>query len=166
MKKKLILFISILFLLVACSMSNTPTSKVEALFSKYQSLDTDISRGIDNILDEQNLTDENRLRYRNLLEKQYKNLSYEITDEKIDGNNATVTVTLDVLDYRSSISDLTFDSTIYTKETFDNEKLNRLENTNNKVTYTLEFTLTKDEEGTWHLNALTNEQIRKIEGMY
>ena len=166
MKKKLILFISILFLLVACSMSNTPTSKVEALFSKYQSLDTDISRGIDNILDEQNLTDENRLRYRNLLEKQYKNLSYEITDEKIDGNNATVTVTLDVLDYRSSISDLTFDSTIYTKETFDNEKLNRLENTNNKVTYTLEFTLTKDEEGSWHLNALTNEQIRKIEGMY
>ena len=166
MKKKLILFIAILFLLVACSMSNTPTSKVEALFSKYQSLDTDISRGIDNILDEQNLTDENRLRYRNLLEKQYKNLSYEITDEKIDGNNATVTVTLDVLDYRSSISDLTFDSTIYTKETFDNEKLNRLENTNNKVTYTLEFTLTKDEEGSWHLNALTNEQIRKIEGMY
>jgi len=166
MKKKLILFISILFLLVACSMSNTPTSKVEALFSKYQSLDTDISRGIDNILDEQNLTDENRLRYRNLLEKQYKNLSYEITDEKIDGNNATVTVSLDVLDYRSSISDLTFDSTIYTKETFDNEKLNRLENTNNKVTYTLEFTLTKDEEGSWHLNALTNEQIRKIEGMY
>lgn len=166
MKKKLILFISILFLLVACSMSNTPTSKVEALFSKYQNLDTDISRGIDNILDEQNLTDENRLRYRNLLEKQYKNLSYEITDEKIDGNNATVTVSLDVLDYRSSISDLTFDSTIYTKETFDNEKLNRLENTNNKVTYTLEFTLTKDEEGSWHLNALTNEQIRKIEGMY
>ena len=152
--------------MVACSMSNTPTSKVEALFSKYQSLDTDISRGIDNILDEQNLTDENRLRYRNLLEKQYKNLSYEITDEKIDGNNATVTVSLDVLDYRSSISDLTFDSTIYTKETFDNEKLNRLENTNNKVTYTLEFTLTKDEEGSWHLNALTNEQIRKIEGMY
>ena len=34
------------------------------------------------------------------------------------------------------------------------------------VLYTLELTLTKDDEGTWKLNALTNEQIKKIQGMY
>ena len=158
MKKKIILLGIVLFSLVACSMSNTPTSKVEDLLSKYQRLDNDIDTGIDNILNEQKLTDEHKARYRSLLEKQYKNLSYEIKDEKIDGKNATVTVEI--------ISDLTFDSTIYTKESYDEEKLSRLENTDSKVTYTIELTLTKDKEDKWKLDALTNEQIKKIQGMF
>ena len=122
--------------------------------------------GIDSVLDEQNLTDEHRDRYRKLLENQYKNLSYEIKDEIIDGNNATVNVEINVKDYKQAINDLTFDSTVYTKESFDEEKLNRLENVTNNVTYTLDITLTKDDDGKWKLNALTNEQIKKIQGMY
>ena len=147
-------------------MANTPTSKVEELFAKYQKIDTDINLGIDSVLDEQNLTDNHKERYRKLLETQYHNLSYNIKDEIIDGDNATVIAEIEVTDYRSSINDLTFDSTIYTKETFDEAKLDRLENAKDKVTYTLELTLTKDDEGTWKLNALTNEQIKKIQGMY
>lgn len=165
MKKKLLLLI-IPFMLIACSMANTPTSKVEELFAKYQKIDTDINLGIDSVLDEQNLTDNHKARYRKLLETQYHNLSYNIKDEIIDGDNATVIAEIEVTDYRSSINDLTFDSTIYTKETFDEAKLDRLENAKDKVTYTLELTLTKDDEGTWKLNALTNEQIKKIQGMY
>ena len=153
-------------MLIACSMANTPTSKVEELFAKYQKIDTDINLGIDSVLDEQNLTDNHKERYRKLLETQYHNLSYNIKDEIIDGDNATVIAEIEVTDYRSSINDLTFDSTIYTKETFDEAKLDRLENAKDKVTYTLELTLTKDDEGTWKLNALTNEQIKKIQGMY
>ena len=166
MKKKIILLGITIFLLIGCSMSNTPTSKVEDLLSKYQRLDADISNGIDSILQEQDLTDENRERYRKLLEDQYKNMSYEIKDEKIDGNNASVIVEIEVLDYKGSINDLSFDSSIYTKESYDNEKLSRLEDTKNKVTYTLELYLTKDDEGIWKLNALTNEEIKKIQGMY
>ena len=166
MKKKLFLLVVISFLLVGCSMANTPTSIVESLFSKYQKMDDDINSGIDSILNEQNLTDMHKERYRKLLEKQYRNLSYEIKDETIDGDNATVVVEIEVIDYHNAISDLVFDSNIYNKESFDEEKLNRLESTNNKVTYTLELTLTKDTDGNWRLNALTNEQIKKIQGMY
>ena len=166
MKKKIIILGITILLLIGCSMSNTPTSKVEDLLSKYQRLDTDISNGINNVLEEQNLTDKHKDRYKKLLEDQYKNMSYEVKEETIDGNNATVIVEIEVLDYKSSINDLSFDSTIYTKESFDEEKLTRLENTKNKVTYTLELSLTKDSEGTWKLNALTNEQIKKIQGMY
>lgn len=164
--KKIILFGVIIFLLVGCSMANTPTSNVEALLTKYQKVDTDINAGIDTILDEQNLTDNHRERYRKLIENQYKNLSYEVKDEKIDGDNAIVTVEIEVIDYKKEISDLTFDSSIYTKESFDEEKLNRLENANDKVNYTLELSLTKDSDGVWNLNALTEEQIKKIQGMY
>ncbi len=166
MIKRIALFSVVLFLLVGCSVSNTPTSNVEALFSKYQQVDIDIDDGINDILDEQNLTDEHRTRYRQIIEKQYKNLSYEIKDEKIDGNNAIVTVEIEVIDYKRAISDLTFDSTIYTKESFDEEKLNRLENAQDKVTYTIELPLTKDSDNNWQLNALTEEQIKKIQGMY
>lgn len=166
MKKSFILLALSLFLLVGCSMGNTPSSNVEALFMKYQKLDNDISSEIDAAINEQNFTEEQRDRYRKLIEAQYKNLSYEIKDERIDGSTATVTAEVEVIDYKRAINDLTFDSTIYTKESFDNEKLNRLESMQDKVTYTIDFYLTKDNDGVWNLNALSTEEIKKIQGMF
>ena len=163
--KKIFILAVIIFLLTGCGINNNPTSVVEDLMSKYQRLDSDINAGIDSVLEEQNLTEEHRMRYRKLLESQYKNLTYEVKDETIDGNNANVIVEITVTDYKGAISDLTFDSSLYTKESFDEEKLKRLENAKDKVTYTLELTLTKDNDK-WRLTALTNEQLKKIQGMY
>ena len=147
-------------------MANTPTSKVEDLFTKYQKLDTDIDSGITSVLYEQNISDAQKERYREILEKQYKNLTYQIKEEIIDGDTATVNTEIEVTDYKRAINDLVFDSNIYTKETYDEEKLNRLEQAKEKVKYTLELTLTKDDDGDWRLNALTNEELKKIQGMY
>ena len=169
LKKKLLLFaLPILFTFLAgCEMANTPTSKVEDLFTKYQKLDTDIDNGINNILDEQNLSESQKERYRKILENQYKNLTYQIKEEKIDGDTATVTVEIEVIDLKKSISDLVYDSNIYTKDTYDEEKLKKLEHAKDKVKYTLELTLNKnDRDEEWKLNALTNEDIKKIQGMY
>ena len=82
MKKILGVFIFLL-LLVGCSLSNSPTSKVEDLLSKYQSLDSDIKNGIDNVLEEETLTNNQKERYRKLIEKQYKNLTYQIKDDEL-----------------------------------------------------------------------------------
>ena len=168
MKKKIVLFVlPILFLAVGCTMANTPTSKVEDLFTKYQTLDTDIDTGISSVLDEQNISEAQKERYRDILEKQYKNLTYQIKEETVDGNTANVTVEIEVTNYKQAINDLVFDSNIYTKETYDEEKLNRLEQAKDKVKYTLELTVTKtDNDDEWRLNALTNEDIKKIQGMY
>ena len=108
-------------MLVGCTMGNSPTSRVEDLFTKYQKLDEDISMGIDNVVNQQDLTKDHKERYRKLLERQYKNLSYEIKDELIDGDNATVLVEIEVVDYKKAISDLTFDSDNYTKESLEKE---------------------------------------------
>lgn len=153
-------------MLVGCTMGNSPTSRVEDLFTKYQKLDEDISMGIDNVVNQQDLTKDHKERYRKLLERQYKNLSYEIKDELIDGDNATVLVEIEVVDYKKAISDLTFDSDNYTKESYDEEKLGRLEKTQDKVKYTLEVKVRKDNDGNWNVEALTPEQIKKIQGMY
>lgn len=153
-------------MLVGCTMGNSPTSRVEDLFTKYQKLDEDISMGIDNVVNQQDLTKDHKERYRKLLERQYKNLSYEIKDELIDGDNATVLVEIEVVDYKKAISDFTFDSDNYTKESYDEEKLGRLEKTQDKVKYTLEVKVRKDNDGNWKVEALTPEQIKKIQGMY
>lgn len=166
MKKKLLVLIIPILFLVACTMANTPTSKVEDLFNKYQTLDTDIDNGISDILEEQNLSESQKNRYRDILEKQYKKLTYQIKEEIIDGDTATVIAEIEVIDLKKSINDLVFDSTIYTKETYDEEKLNRLEKAKDKVKYTLELTLTKNTNDEWNIDALTNEQIKKIQGMY
>ena len=167
MKKKLLFLVIPVLFLIACTMSNTPTSKVEELFSKYQQLDNEINSEITTVLNEQNLSESQKERYRKILEKQYKNLTYQIKDTEEDGNIATVNVEIEVLDLKKAIDNLVFDSSIYTKETYDEEKLNRLEQAKDKVKYTLELTVTKtDNDDEWRLNALTNEDIKKIQGMY
>lgn len=168
MKKILSIFIFLL-LLVGCSLSNSPTSKVEELLSKYQTLDSDIQSGIEDVLDSENLTSDQKNRYRELIEKQYKNLSYQIKDEKIDGNIAIITTEIEVVDYKKAINETTnyyIGNDNYTVEEYNNTKLNNLENIKEKVIYTIEFEVKKDDNGNWKLSSLDNEIIKKIQGMY
>lgn len=170
MKKILLLgitlFITLAFL-VGCSLSNTPTSKVEDLFSKYQMLDDEITGEIDDLLEIETLTNDQRDRYRKLIEDQYKNLTYEIKDEMIDGDTAVVTAQIEVLDYRKAISELnTDDNTNSNILEYNNQKLDKLESVKDKVAYTLEINVIKDEDGNWKITDLSSDDIKKIQGMY
>lgn len=164
--KKLFFILLVVFLLTGCMMGNTPTSLVENLFSKYQMLDDDIKKEINTMLGNQNLSDEQIARYRKVLENQYKNLTYEVKNEVIDGDKAIVTVEIEVIDYKKAVSDFTFDSNLYTKYEYDNKKLDLLESASDKVIYTLELSSSKDKDGNWHLDNLSNAALKKIEGMY
>ena len=168
MKKIVSLFIFLL-LLVGCSLSNSPTSKVEEFLNKYQTLDSDIKSGIDDILKEENLTDSQKERYRKVIEKQYRNLSYEIKNERIDGDTATITTEIEVMDYKKQVNDTNnyyqgIDN--YTVEDYNNTKLDKLEKAKDKVKYTIDFEVKKDGNGNWKLSSLSNETIKKIQGMY
>ena len=68
--RKIISIFIFLILLVGCSLSNSPTSLVEELLSKYQRFDSDIESGISNVLDDENLTSTQKERYKKLLENQ------------------------------------------------------------------------------------------------
>lgn len=168
MKKILSIFV-FLILLVGCSLSNTPSSKVEDLLSKYQMLDSDIKKGIDNVLEEESLNDNQRDRYRKLIESQYKNLMYEVKDERIDGDTATITTEIEVLDYKKAINDTNNSyqgRDDYTVEEYNNTKLDNLESVKDKVKYTIDFEVKKDKNGNWKLSSLDNDTIKKIQGMY
>lgn len=171
MKKYLFFFMSLFltFFSLGCNLGNTPTSKVEELLMKYQKLDEDITDDINEVLEEENLTNEQKERYKKLLEGQYKNLSYKIKNEEIDGDNAIVTIELEVMDYKKAkekTEEEYKDIEDYTVEEYNNKKLDNLENIKEKVVYTIELTLNKDKNSNWKLNALSNVEKKKLQGMY
>ena len=168
MKKILSLFIFLL-LLVGCSLSNSPTSKVEDLLIKYQMLDKDIKSGIEEVVNEETLTSNQKERYRKIIEKQYKNLTYQVKEEKIDGDTSTITTEIEVIDYKKAINEAISKyqgKTDYTIEEYNNTKLDALEKAKEKVKYTIEFEVKKDNNDNWKLSSLSNETIKKIQGMY
>lgn len=179
MKKMLIAFIMVLFL-TGCNndLMNTPTKRVETMLNNYVTLDEAVVDDLDNtLLEETVMTNEQKSRYKDILKRQYQNLSYEIKDETIDGDTATVEVEIEVYDYRKIIDAaddylnnnqdefLTEDGTTTDISKFNDYKLDLLEKAKDKVTYTLNLTLKKVDDK-WTLDDLTDTEISKIHGLY
>ncbi len=159
------------------NLMNTPTKRVETLMNNYITLDKEVLDDLDEtLLSETVMTQEQKDIYRDIIKKQYQNLAYEIKDETIDGNNATVDVEIEVYNYKKIIDDantyLANNQNEFQNETgqvdvekFNNYKLEQLKNAKDKITYTLNLTLNKTEDK-WTLNNLTDTEISKIHGMY
>ena len=81
MKKLALLFMSI-FLLTGCtSLMNTPTDKVEEYLDKYKTVDNEIVDQLEKVVDEVGtMNRDNKDKYKELMKKQYQNLSYKIKD--------------------------------------------------------------------------------------
>ncbi len=177
MKKILIGFF--IFLLSACSLMgmNTPKEKVKELLDKYKNQDTSIITQLEDTISSEYKGDY-KDRYKNLMINQYKNMEYKITDEIIDDNTAVVTVDVTIYDYGSSIDNANEYLREHEKEFYKDEekkeidndkfldyKLDLLEEVDDRKTYTIEFTLTK-EDNEWKLDDLSNENISKLHGIY
>ncbi len=152
--KKIIYIFIVIILLTACNLNNTPTSKVEELLSKYQSLNKQLeinTNEFSNIITIENINNED---IDELIEKQNKNMTYEIKNEEIDGDNATVTTEIEVYNYKDVINN-------------NNNKdiIKELNKTKERITYTIDFTLTKNEKEKWKLDELTEEQKYKLLGI-
>lgn len=167
MGKKLILLLISIFLLVGCENTMaTPASKVESFLGKYQKLDKNVLLDLDNVIKKD--TDMNKSqkeKYKNLLEKQYQNLSYKIKNEEINGTTSIVETEIEVLDYKSVIEEV---DKYYEKNEIDNYidyKLEEMGKQKDKVKYELVFFLEK-ENGNWVIKELDEEDYKKIHGLY
>lgn len=163
MKKILIITLLISVFLLGCEkMMETPTSKVENFLGRYQRLDKDVLKELNNIIeDEQDMTEEEKLEYKKLLEKQYQNLSYKIKKEIIAKDTATVDVEIEVLDYKNAINK----SEKECEKDLIQCKLKEMKNINNKTKYDLTFTLNQ-EEGKWVIENLNETAVKKLHGLY
>lgn len=148
MLKRIIIIFGIILLLGCTNTMNTPTSKVKNFLSKYQNLDKNVLIDLDNYLNkDKTLTTKEKSKYKELLKKQYQNLSYKIENEETENNVSIVDVEIEVLDY-SNIKDI-----------------NKLKQVEDKKKYEITFYLTK-EKGIWKLDKLNEDDYKKINGFY
>ena len=165
MKKIIIIFlIGITLLVTGCNLGNNPNSKVEELLGKYQKLDDSIVISPTKLTPSSNLDEETYERYKELIKDQYKNLTYEIKEEKEDGNKATITTEIEVTDFKSIMEKYNYAN--YSDEEYNSKLLDKLEGAKDRVTYTIDFELTKDDNDKWSVDPLTTEMEDKLLGIY
>ena len=182
MKRNIIVTMVVLsFLLVGCNigkdLTNTPTKQVEIFLTKYQTLDKDVLDDLDLVLSqEKDFTAKQVTQYKEIMKRGYQKLQYDIKDEKMDGDEATVTVDIEVVDYSKVISGSNTYLTEHPEE-FQDEKgahdpvkfldyrLKQLKDVKDTVRYTLDFHLTRKNEQ-WRLDDLSEEEEAKIHGTY
>lgn len=180
--KKICCFLLLMVLITGCGcenglLMNTPTKKVEMFLANYQTLDNDVLEQLDNVIDnEESFTDDQRETYRDIMKKHYQDITYEIKEEKIDGDSAIVTTEIEVRDYSKILTEADayrqtnadeFNNEVgdYDESLFMDYRLEKLKEAKDTVKYTIDFTLTKvDDE--WKLDSLTDEQESKLHGLY
>lgn len=196
--KGFVVFGFLLLLLTGCgNAENTPTKKVEEFLGKYQNMDSEVTTQLDQVISEDaTMSDEQKKTYRSLMEKQYQNLSYKIENEDIQGDNATVDVEIEVLDYASKTAEVKKYYEEHKDEIESKHKENTKDNTNvledaadgaehavkesaayieyklkelKSVTDTKKHTITfylTKENDDWKLQDISDVDRQKIHGLY
>ena len=177
MKKLLIAFMSITLFIGCTDLSNTPIKKTEDFLSRYQTLDNAVLTDLDEvILQDTTMNEEQKKDYKDIMKKHYQNLTYEVKDEVINGDDALVTVEITVTDFKKimdetsaymnqNIEEFYDDSGNYSVVIFTDYRLSKLKDAKEEVKYTIDFLLTKV-NNQWQINELTQDVYDKINGLY
>lgn len=174
--KKILIFLLFIFLISGCGKNaNSPTSEVQKLFSNYNSLSSDVLIQLDSVMESENLTDEQILKYKEVIKRQYEDLKYTINDEVISDDKAIVSVDIEVYDLNKIISDSdeylkNNKDEFYVDDKLDNNKfwdykLDKMFEAKDRIKYTIDFSLTKL-NNKWHLDELLETDRQKIHGLY
>lgn len=180
-----LLLLVVTFSMCACSLgkNETPKETVKDFLDRYKNQDSEVLDNLDEIISSE-YKGEYKDRYKTLMINQYKNMDYKITDEIVDGNSAIVTVDITVYNYSSAIDEAndylsknekefmkesedetTSDYTNIDNDKFIDYKLSLLEKVSDKKTYSIEFSLNKEDDK-WKLDSLSDSDIEKIHGIY
>ena len=168
-KKVLLLSLFVLsFVLFGCTFNNTPKAQVESLLMKYQKNTDTIMTELNDYMKTLDINETDYEEYKKIYTRQYTDLTYEIKDELIDGDNASVTAQIEVYDYYKTEND----AIKYTTENSDEftvngvydaakvmkYKIDKMNTTKDRVTYTVIFSLRKIDEQ-WTIEKLRNENL-------
>ena len=179
MKKvyKVLLVVGICLVLAGCGcMKKTAKGAVQDYLNQYKNLSSNVISSMDDVVNDENLTDSQKEKYRDILKRQYQDLKYEITSEKYDGDNATVEVKITVYDlykvqkdannYLTNSGDEFKENGVYSNDLFMNYKLDKMKKVTDTVEYNITFNVTKDDKGNYKVNDLSNSDLEKIHGVY
>jgi hypothetical protein len=178
MKKIISMILIFLLVVVGCGkLARTPTNEVEDFFARYQTLDEQITGQLDDIIARENaLNQAQREEYTKIMQRQYQNLTYDVKEETIDGNNAIVTVEVEVYDLNKTIQEaqqyleenpdeFLGEDNVYSETLFFDYRIREMGAETERVKYTLNLSLTK-QNGVWVMDELTETDREKIHGIY
>jgi len=179
MKKILfgLMFLLCSFLLVGCGEEMTPTEAVRDYMEGYVTLDDSVINQLnDYVKSNETLTDKQRDVYKEILRKQYSSLTYDIKNEKIEGNTAYVKLKINVKDlykiqketneyYEQNKDEFNDDDGLYNVALFVDYQLDKMKAAVDTVSYDLEVKVVKN-AGDWDVTQLSNSDLEKIHGIY
>lgn len=177
MKKILYVLIAVLLLSGCEELTNTPIKKTEEFLKKYQTLDSAVLSDLDDVIASNTTMDDNQKEeYKKIMKKHYQNLVYEVKDEVIDGDNATVIVEITVTDFNKvmdeasrylseNLEEFNDEFGEYSAKKYMDYQLTQMKETKEKVKYTINIYLTKVNDE-WTINEPNQATYDKINGIY
>ncbi len=178
MKKILLVIVSLFFIVgCSCAITNDAASATREYFNKFKMHDEGIIKELEDYVEKQDLTESQKETYQDVLKRQYKDMKYEIIDEKYDGDKATVKVKVTVYDLYKSQQDadkflldnreeFNDESGIHDAAKFLEYKLEQMKKQEETVDYTIDVKLEKNEKDNWEVQQLSEEDLEKIHGIY
>lgn len=176
MKKIISLLFVVTILLTGCSLTkddeNTPTRQAEIYLDSYKNLDDNVMDDLTDLVENmESYTSDQRERYHELMKNHYSDMKYEIKSETIDGDNATVEVEIEVLDYSNVMSlepnmeDFIDVDGNYDEKKYYDSQLDMLESVTNHVKYTIVLDFVKEDDN-WKIVEPNEIVKQKIHGIY
>lgn len=173
--KKILIILVLLLTLTGCG-GNTAKSAVESHLQKYRNLDSEVLVDLEAFVDKENLSNSQSEKYRDVLKKQYKDLSYKIVEEEYDDDVSYVTVKITVYDLYKAQNDASIyltnnpdefynDNNEYDVNKYIDYKLDKMKDITEKVEYTVVFTVTKENDK-YVIEQPTEHDLEKIHGIY
>lgn len=167
--KKILLIIVFCLFLCGCKIDKA-TDVVKNYLSLYQNQDAKIMKELDQLISGEELKEEEKKLYKEIMIKQYKDLNYEIKKESYDGNKAIITVEIKVYDLYGAQKKAENYRNLHGNEFKDYEdylkyKLEMMYKNTERMIYTLEFVVNK-EDNEWILESVPTKNLEKIHGIY
>lgn len=175
--KKIVLFLITLCMVVGCACTKDKASDaVKEYLNKYNNQHEKVLAELDNVIKDEEFDEDTSEKYKNVMTKQYKDLSYKIVEENYNGEEATVKTKITVYDLYSAQKEaeeyknnhknefMDVDGN-YEAKKFLNYKLDQMKKTTKTVEYTIDFKVLK-KDGKWVLDTVSTEMLEKIHGIY
>lgn len=178
MKRNILITLILLltFILTGCGHDLSARDAVTDYLDNYITLDSRVVNELNEFVDNENLTQEQKLVYKEVLRRQYSSLTYDIQNERYEGNMAYIRAKINVINlykaqqdalnyYNEHIEDFNNDSGIFDKNLFTDYKLEQMKKENETVNYEIDFKLIKNDNN-WEVEQLSSADLDKIHGVY
>ena len=179
MKKKIIIFLLMFgsLLLVGCDENMTAKEAVRDYLEMYVTLDDRVTDQLDEFVNKEDLSDEQKEKYKEVLRKEYTSLSYSLENERVEGDVAYITAKVNVIDlYKVQKDALNYfeehkdefnnEDGEYDKNRFLDYKLDQMKMATDTIDYEIEFKVVNEGNNEWVVSQLSNESLEKLHGIY